>query len=738
MANRQLDWLNSGGPVSPSPLPPLHAWRLPAELLPLKTLLEGWAGNYCQRVTLSLKAQLQAGVRSALSCSQQWQQLICQRDLRLYGGLLSTAFIGQLSDHLFYPADRQSMSTGSGGQVAGLAPLEAEEPLAESTETSRRRLEALLLPLLTQGVSETEPKACRDFTLRAFPAAFACALQSLPINPYLHQQLLEQFQLSLAEALVDFYPAALEACRFSLDAAVATPTSRPEQAVTTYPEASLDRLAFGLLEQQQARALALVMANDFQSLLECPRISALDLVLDEVQEVETQGALAPDGKQELEQLADVVELLFDFVLADRNLIAPVKALLAALRAPLIKLALQDKKFLQDRNHIARQLLNEMARAALACQSDKLYSDDGCGGEQGARSDPVLLEIKSVVETLLREFGTDIEPFIRAQQGFHAFVLQQQLTLSSRLQYTLATEWEQSQAQQYASLVDQQLNQRLKGKCLPEFVVSFLGDIWCSLLLADCWALSDSCAGEGMSAVDPLTHRQFIDDLHLAEELIWSVTEPLNETLTQAQLAQVSIELVASLPGLLRKLRRAAGRINCDYFIVEHFFEQLKLLHLSCLAVASARVPAGDGVKIKVSWLTLTEGLTVAQDTCCSGDLAEAGEVTAELKNTELEEGGEEQRQALLARVDAIAEGGWLEMSEDDGTCFRCRLAAIIPAADKYILVNRQGAKVADKDRLALAQALQSGRLRVLDDGLLFDRALQSVIAGSESAAPAKH
>ncbi len=742
MANPTNGWLQEISPTVRESQLPSRVWRLPAELLPLKALLEDWGRSYCQRVILSLEAQLQARVRSALSCSQQWQQLIYQRDLRLYGELLSSAFIGQLSDHFFYPADWA-------GQTGGSASLVIEEQLGESTEDGRRRLESLLLPLLVQDVSEAESRACRDFSLQAFPAAFVCALQCLPISPYLRQQLLEQFQQSLAEALADFYSAALEACRFTQVDTPAADTAEPEVAAV-FPEDDTGRLALELLNQQQALALIRLAENDFQSLLEWQRIPAMELVPDEAQEAEAQGTLASDGRrefdgrQELKQLAGVVELLFDFVLADRNLIAPVKALLAALRAPFIKLALLDKKFLQDRNHIVRQLLNEMARAALACQGDKLYSGDAAAEGQGVGNDPVLVEIKSVVAGLLEEFGTDIEPFIRAQQRFHAFVLQQQATQSSQLQHTLATEQERSQAQQYARLVDDQLNLRVVGLRLPEFIVRFLTEEWRSLLLADCWALSDSCAdeGEGATAADPLNHRQFIEDLHLAEELIWSITEPLDEALTRAQLAQVSIELVASLPGLLRKLRRATSRINCDYFSVEHFFEQLKALHLACLGAASASVPADNAVVLKAPWLTLTEGLPEAQAAPCVADTTEL-EATVESddvesEDDELDAADEQPLQALLTRVDDIAEGSWLEMVADDGTCFRCRLAAIIPAADKYILINRQGAKVADKNRLAFAQALQSGRLRVLDDGLLFDRALQSVIAGSDPAAPAKH
>ena len=58
---------------------------------------------------------------------------------------------------------------------------------------------------------------------------------------------------------------------------------------------------------------------------------------------------------------------------------------------------------------------------------------------------------------------------------------------------------------------------------------------------------------------------------------------------------------------------------------------------------------------------------------------------------------------------------------------RCRLAAIIRATGKYIFVNRAGVKVAENNRDGLLRAYMRGDLIMLDEGRLFDRALESVI-----------
>ena len=78
-------------------------------------------------------------------------------------------------------------------------------------------------------------------------------------------------------------------------------------------------------------------------------------------------------------------------------------------------------------------------------------------------------------------------------------------------------------------------------------------------------------------------------------------------------------------------------------------------------------------------------------------------------------------------VDHLTVGVWFEKRAQGEMAYRCRLAAIIRGTGKYIFVNRSGIKVAEESRDSLALQLQAGELRTLDDGMLFDRALESVI-----------
>ena len=75
-----------------------------------------------------------------------------------------------------------------------------------------------------------------------------------------------------------------------------------------------------------------------------------------------------EGKEQFSQVdADVINLvsmLFDFILEDRQLPSIMKALLSRLQIPILKVALLDRSFFNRGGHPARKLLNELAMAAI--------------------------------------------------------------------------------------------------------------------------------------------------------------------------------------------------------------------------------------------------------------------------------------------------------------------------------------------------------------------------------------
>lgn len=84
--------------------------------------------------------------------------------------------------------------------------------------------------------------------------------------------------------------------------------------------------------------------------------------------------------------------------------------------------------------------------------------------------------------------------------------------------------------------------------------------------------------------------------------------------------------------------------------------------------------------------------------------------------------------AALRQVQRLRIGNWVEVLDDDEP-LRCKLVARIGSSDRLVFANRTGMKVREWNGAGLAQALQRGDVRLLDDGLLFERALEAVLDG---------
>ena len=104
----------------------------------------------------------------------------------------------------------------------------------------------------------------------------------------------------------------------------------------------------------------------------------------ELSDVRSLVLAQPDtAKKSLGQADDdavnFVGMLFDYILNDRNLAIPMKALIGRLQIPIIKLAIIDKTFFEKTAHPARALLNELSSAGIGWSSanelkrDALYN-----------------------------------------------------------------------------------------------------------------------------------------------------------------------------------------------------------------------------------------------------------------------------------------------------------------------------------------------------------------------------
>lgn len=427
----------------------------------------------------------------------------------------------------------------------------------------------------------------------------------------------------------------------------------------------------------------------------------------------SQGGASNSLNQVDEDVINLVSMMFEFILEDRSLASPMKAQLARLQIPMIKVAIADKSFFGKGGHPARRLLNEMATAALGWQD---------GGEKSREKDTLYQKIDQTVERIVNEFTRDIGIFETLLLEFRAFQEKEKRRAKILEQRTLDAEDGKAKSERARAEVAAALAEVTHGVQVPDAAAKLLNSAWANVLFI-------TCLKQGVESEDWQTQ------VATAEDLVWSVSVEMTPENRQ--------KLLKTVPSLLSRLRKGLEDIAFNPYEMGQLFKALEQLHIDILrgklkqapsdtpasppsAQASTAVDSTGEQTPTEAKSSPPEAIPQTSDTVAPAPATAGADSSDKVSSRELDE-------QHLSLVGNLTQGSWFEMAPDSGERYRCRLAAIIKATGKYIFVNRGGMKVAEETRESLALALKAGRLRVLDDGMLFDRALESVISNLKAS-----
>ncbi len=490
-----------------------------------------------------------------------------------------------------------------------------------------------------------------------------------------------------------------------------TPSSqRPEQAGSDNAQAateSRDESEGPLLEQihrllsaqrlnagQPPRAanpqLHLVDERELHQLvagLPQPKVSAQDLMngepvvldLSRVVRQLLQNQQRDDGKTaELnevdEDLINLVSMLFEFILDDYNLSPPIQVLISRLQIPILKVVIKDRSFFSKATHPARRLLNALARAGI-----------GWSDRNEKNRDKLYEQIHNVVLRILNEFDGDISLFEKLYDEFDHYLTRENRKANLVEQRTREAERGRIKSQKAQETVDQLLRERLSRYPAPEAVRSILVNGWSRVMF--------------LAYLRDDTEHRWAQSVRVVDDLLWCLQPRLDETERE--------QWVRLVPTLLKTLRTGLEEVSYNAARLDEMMGDLKRELTEAFrrhAQAEAR----------------GEENTAPQ----TEENVESPAKTAVERQREIEDAAIAE---YIGKVESINVGSWVEFSLVNGTRFRCKLSAIIDEADCYVFVNRMGLKVIEKSRLDLAHEMRRGRLTVLEQGALIDRALDAVV-----------
>ncbi len=446
--------------------------------------------------------------------------------------------------------------------------------------------------------------------------------------------------------------------------------------------------ALTLLQAEIARA-NLAARNASDALGEVRHVK--DDLLEQVSRISGQSRARVSEADE--DTIDLVSMLFEFILQDRNLPAEMQALLARLQIPYLKVAILDRRLFAQRAHPARRLLDTLAESA------KGWSRE---------SDPdqrLLGDVRAVVERLLQDFDDDLGVFERLLVEFTA-------QLDAHRKRAELTELRAAEAARGREKLEHARRtaanavlDHLQGRNPPQLVRSLLTRPWANYLVL-------LLLRHGSDTPEYRTALRFMDDL------LWSFEAKPDEDSRQ--------RLRALLPELERTLRVGLATVALQEPDQNRLLEQLNSLYRPLLGDASMSSPAATSVSATAA-STIDDVLPPALEPepvavaplSSSGDDGELGVATSE----------------TMQVVRGLKPGCWFEFVAVDGAHDRAKLSWVSPISGRYLFVNRRGLKVADKSTLQLAQDIEAGRAVLLEEVPLFDRALDAIVERLRSAQP---
>ena len=453
----------------------------------------------------------------------------------------------------------------------------------------------------------------------------------------------------------------------------------------------------------------------------------------QLQETAPSGSLAPMVTSLVQQqekgvrqadsdVINLVSMLFDFILEDRNLPETMKALISRLQIPMVKVALVDREFFERGGHPARKLLNELAGAAM------IWSGDGSG-----RTDPLYEHMEAAVSRIQNEFSDDVSVFESVLEEFTTFMEKDQRRRELVEQRLRDAEEGRARDEQARMAVNAVLERITSDYNVPKGIQGFLHSGWFRVL--KWYHLREGEEGLGWQHHCDLTER-----------LAWTL-DP------QPWARSTRPTLLREIPRVVSGMREGLRAIAWDPFDIDKCLHELELTHVDVLQQLKTAPDdsAGEASPASASPSdagTVDEGFDIA-DVSPPGVEARTGtvEVDGDTVANETDEpqppeqgdagdtdltAGDTAWEDLEQDDEPVPEpdlnvGAWVEWHPQEGEAVRCKLAAVIRATGKYIFVNRNGARVVEYMQADVVRALGDGTLETLDDGMIFDRALESVI-----------
>ncbi len=372
-----------------------------------------------------------------------------------------------------------------------------------------------------------------------------------------------------------------------------------------------------------------------------------------------------------ENTINLVSMFFDFVLDDEALPVDMQALLARLQIPVLKVALRDKYLFTTREHPLRHLVNELAHASYGRDIGK--QEHEAFYALANRIVQKLIENTEAVDADFQVLLVDLQDLLH-EEAQKSQAIEQRVSQSARNNALTR------HAREKVSIV---LSEKFKHKRVPAVVSDFLHRHWQKLMLHNYLNYGEQSS-------------EWLESEQLADDLLWTAQAHRDER-SRKRLERLLPELYGTIEKYLSSYQQADQ--SWKQALVD-----MRELHKLILADDIEAIELSPGA--------------IAEDHQDHEANKDSWEMSSEQPLPEFR---------YLKTINELREGDWIRLKLNEQCPGKyCKVSAFLDTEDSVLLVNRFGARFAILPRRDLAQSLQDGRLKIVEDTPLFDLAVASI------------
>ncbi len=482
--------------------------------------------------------------------------------------------------------------------------------------------------------------------------------------------------------------------------------------------------------------------------------------LGEVLQSQANEGIVSAVDRQSSDIINLVTLLYEAIWDDISVPIPIKELIGRTQITIIKVALADVEFFNNENHPARAILNEFASAGI-----------GWTEVEQLEEDPLYKKIQEMVERILIDYEDDMELFEDLLQDFRAFRAKEAAKTRFLEKRILKAKERQDRLDDIHELCTQKIEERVLGRDLHPFVEELLKEPFHKFMVmlvlkegpgSNAWKQAINTIDVLLWSVQPheqagdrerletINPRLFnnlrkafriasvdaeeIDELmaqlkRVQDETFHGLSEEEIEAAEAAKQEPVEAEAADTGETAEDEAETTAETAEEEDAAEEEGFKPRFLAAGEDEAEETEEEPAPEAVEEDDNVVPMLDSEPEAAEIDISASVDEEPVTAAEQAEEAPAEAEEEMSDddPHMKQVESLNVGMWVEFAGESDSNTRCKLAAKINAIDKYIFVNRQGVKVVEKTKKGLATELRDGTVSIISDGLLFSRALESVI-----------